>query len=96
MSKAKRLRGIVVNIVKTGEFREDEDGNRWHKCIFTVKLAGFSKRTPNERIPDELKGAKVKVIRWCCFDWHYKTGVRITLTPKETETVLKGKLNLTS
>ncbi|MCD6510860.1 MAG: hypothetical protein J7L11_10805 [Thermoprotei archaeon] len=94
--KIRKLQGIVVKIVKTDESKEDEEGNRWQKCIFVVELTGFSKRTPDEKIPDELRGAKVKVVRWCCFDWHYRTGVRVTLTPEETEAVLKGKLDLTS
>jgi|UniRef100_A0A7C4BB97 hypothetical protein len=94
--RIRKLQSVVVDVVKTDEFREDEMGNRWRKCIFTVKLVGFSKRTPGERMPDELKEAEVKVVRWCCFDWHYRMGVRITLTPEETELVLKGKLDLAS
>ena len=96
MNRIRKLQGIVVDIIKTDEFREDEEGNRWYKCIFIVELLGFSKRTPNERIPDKLRGARVRVVRWCCFDWHYKVGVRVTLTPEETEAILKGKLDLAS
>jgi len=30
-------------------------------------------------------------VRYCLYDWHYKTGVRKTLEPDETEAVLSGK-----
>ena len=88
--KIRKLQGIVLSIEKTGETFIDEDGDKWERCIFTVELTGFSKRTPEERLPEELKGRRVKLIRWCCFDWHYKLGVRKTLEPDETEAVLKG------
>jgi len=90
----RRLQGIVREVIKTGEKKVDEEGNEWERCIFVVELTGFSKRTPNEVLPEELRGAKVRVVRWCCFDWHYRTGVRATLTPEETERVLSGELDL--
>jgi len=93
--KRRRLQGMVKEIIKTGEKKVDDEGNEWEKCIFIIELTGFSKRTPNEVLPQALKRAKVKVIRWCCFDWHYKVGVRATLTPEETERVLAGTLDLT-
>ncbi|MEM2135483.1 MAG: hypothetical protein Q6366_002825 [Candidatus Freyarchaeota archaeon] len=89
--KIRVLQGTVLNIEKTGEKKKDEEGNIWEKCIFSLELTGFSKRTPHEELPSELKGKKVKLVRWCCFDWHYKTGVRKTLEPEETEAVLKNK-----
>ena len=88
--KIRRLQGKVLDIEKTGNFVLDEEGERWEKCIFTVKLSNFSKRTPEETVPKKLKGKKVKIVRYCCFDWHYKLGVRKTLDPDETEAVLKG------
>ena len=88
--KIRRLQGKVLDIEKTGDFVLDEEGDRWEKCIFTVKLSNFSKRTPEETVPEKLKGKKVKIVRYCCFDWHYKLGVRKTLDPDETEAVLKG------
>jgi len=91
----RRIQGIVQEIIRTDEFKEDEDGNKWYKCIFIVKLDRFSKRTPNEELPARLKNEKVRIVRWCCFDWHYKTGIRITLTPNETKAVLEGRLDLT-
>jgi len=94
--RRKRLRGIVREVIKTGEKKVDDEGNVWEKCIFVVELIGFSKRTPEEALPEFLNGVKVKVTRWCCLDWHYKIGVPTTLTPEETEKVLKGTLNLTS
>lgn len=88
--KIRKLQGRVVDIEKTGEIRTDEEGNEWEKCIFTVELTNFSKRTPDEIIPEEIKGEKVKLVRYCCFDWHYKLGVRKTLEPDETDAVLSG------
>ncbi|MEM3028150.1 MAG: hypothetical protein QW220_05445 [Candidatus Bathyarchaeia archaeon] len=91
MDKRPRLQGIVKEIERTGEFFQDEDGNKWEKCIFTLELTGFSKRTPDKIPPRELLGKRVKVIRYACFDWHFKLGVRKTLEPDETEAVLKGE-----
>jgi len=91
MSQTRKLQGKVLEIRKTAEKKEDEDGNLWEKCIFTVELTGFSKRTPNEVVSPELKGREVRLVRWCCFDWHYKIGIRKTLEPDETEAVIAGK-----
>jgi len=91
MSQTRRLQGKVLGISKTAEKNEDDDGNVWEKCIFTVELTGFSKRTPNEVVSPELRGKEVKLVRWCCFDWHYKIGIRKTLEPDETEAVIAGK-----
>jgi len=90
MNKVRKLQGMVNEIEKTGQFivRDDE---KWEKCIFTVEVTNFSKRTPDEVVPDHIKGKKVKLVRHCCFDWHYKLGVRKTLEPDETEAVLSGK-----
>lgn len=90
-----RLQGFVAEIERTEELKVDAEGNEWRKCIFVIELAGFSRRAPDEELPDELKGVKVKVVRWCCFDWHYRTGVKITLTPEETKAVLQGVRDLT-
>jgi len=93
MSKAKirKLQGVVEKIEKTGERKGDEKGTTWEKCVFVVRLKGFSKRTPKEKIPTHLVGKKVKLIRWCAYDWHYRLGVRKTLEPDETETILMEK-----
>ncbi|MGQ9513635.1 MAG: hypothetical protein ACUVTL_01050 [Thermoproteota archaeon] len=95
MDKARRLQGKVLEIERTGEKRRDEEGNEWEKCIFTLELVGFSKRTPEEVLPEDMRGKRVKLIRWCCFDWHYKLGVRKTLDVDETEAVLGGRLTST-
>jgi hypothetical protein len=89
--KIRKLQGKVLSIKKTGEKKRDESGRIWEKCVFTVELTGFSKRTPNEAIPPELRGKKVKIVRWCCFDWHYKLGVRKTLEQDETEAFIEEK-----
>lgn len=86
--KRPRLQGKVLEIERTGEKITDEDGNEWEKCVFTVELTRFSKRTPDREVPYELSGEKVKLIRYCCFDWHYKLGIIRTLDSGETEAVL--------
>ncbi|OYT44226.1 hypothetical protein CW711_01475 [Candidatus Bathyarchaeota archaeon] len=89
--KVRMLQGKVVKVERTGEYMFDKDGDRWEKCIFTVELTGFSKRTPDEILPENLRGKRIKLVRYCCFDWHYKLGVRKTLEPDETEAILKGE-----
>ncbi|HIE18887.1 TPA: hypothetical protein EYP75_04085 [Candidatus Bathyarchaeota archaeon] len=91
MNKIRKLQGRVLEIKRTGETVTDKHGEKWEKCIFTVELTNFSKRTPDEKIPEEIKGKKVRIVRYCCYDWHYKIGVRKTLEPDETEAVLSGK-----
>jgi len=93
--KIKKLQGRVMDIEGTGEFVTDEEGNKWEKCIFAVELTNFSKRTPEEVVPEEIKGKRVKLVRYCRFDWHYKLGVRKTLEPDETEAILTRKTNKT-
>lgn len=88
---SRKLQGTVLDIKKTGETHVDKEGNRWEKCIFTVKLTNFSKRTKQEAMPKKLKDKEVKIIRYCCFDWHYKLGARKTLEVDETEAVLTDK-----
>ena len=90
-SGVRRLQGVVESVERTGERMVDEDGVEWEKCIYTVRLVGFSKRTPDEKIPERLKGKRVKLVRWAAFDWHFKLGVRKTLEPDETEAVLRGE-----
>ncbi len=88
--KIRKLQGKVLEIEKTGESMKDEEGDKWEKCVFNVELTNFSKRTPDEVIPENIKGKKVKLVRYCCYDWHYKLGIRKTLEPDETEAVLAG------
>ena len=91
VEKVKKLQGIVTTVEKTEESLTDKEGIKWKKCIFNVELTNFSRRTPEETLPTKVKGKKVKLIRYCAFDWHYKTGVKKTLEPDETEAVLKEK-----
>lgn len=88
--RMRKLQGKVLDVEKTGELIE-RDGEKWEKCTFTVELTKFSRRTPEEIVPESLKGKRVKLVRYCCFEWHYKLGVRKTLEPDETEAVLAGK-----
>jgi len=93
-SRLRLLQGKVLSIEKTGEKRI-EGGEEWEKCIFNLELTGFSKRTPEEKLHAETEGKRIKLIRWCCFDWHYRVGVKKTLEPDETEAVLKGEKTTT-
>ena len=47
----RKLRGTVLGVEKTGESRVDEEGLRWDRCVFTLRIEGFSKRTPDEKLP---------------------------------------------
>jgi len=91
MATIRKLQGKVLAIEKTGDFIKDKEGDNWEKCVFTVELTNFSRRTPNEAIPDKVKGKKVKLVRYCLYDWHYKLGVTKTLEPEETDAVLADK-----
>ncbi|MDH5361765.1 MAG: hypothetical protein OEW84_00410 [Aigarchaeota archaeon] len=87
----RRLQGIVVSLEETGEARTDAEGTNWQKCVFTLELTGFSSRTPQERMSEQLRRKRVKLARWCSQDWHRKLGVLKTLDPDETEAVLRGE-----
>ncbi|MBS7607338.1 MAG: hypothetical protein QW502_02920 [Candidatus Bathyarchaeia archaeon] len=87
----RKLQGIAIDVERTGEYTVDDEGEKWEKCIFTIELTGFSKRTPNETLPEDLRGKRVKIVRYCLYDWHYKLGIKKTLEPDETEAVLSGK-----
>jgi hypothetical protein len=85
-----RLQGVTLGLIRTGETMLDNEGERWEKCILTVEVRGFSKYAHSPPLPESVKGKLVKIVRWCCFDWHYKTGGRNTLTEEETKSVLDG------
>lgn len=85
-----KLQGRVVGIEETGDKRDNVTGALWKKCIFTVEITNFSMRTADMVVPKEVEGKKVKLVRWCCYHWHYKLNVRKTLSNEETEAVLKG------
>ena len=89
MNRKKVLQGIVIDIIKTDEYRVDEEGVKWFKCIFIVELTRYSKRV-GEEMPKSLKGVRIEVVRWCSYDWHFMKGVRITLTEQETDRVLQS------
>lgn len=91
VEKVRKLQAKVLEIEKTGETVKDAEGNTWEKCVFNVEITGFSKRTADEVVPKTVKGRTVKLVRYCCFDWHYKLGIKKTLEPDETEAVLAGK-----
>jgi hypothetical protein len=86
----RRLKARVVAVQKTGE-TATIDGEIWEKCIFTLEVTRFSKRTPEEVVPPQLKGKMIRLARHCLYDWHYKLGVEKTLSPEETESLLQEK-----
>jgi len=90
----RRLKGRVVAVEKTGETMT-RDGETWEKCVFTLEVTRFSKRTPEEVVPSNLRGKIVKLVRYCLYDWHYKLGIEKTLSPEETESLLQGKQSST-
>lgn len=87
--ETKILRGVVTDVKQTEDFFIDEDGREWRKCLISVKLSSFSKRMKNRKLPKEIDGKVVDVVRFCTFDWHFRVGRFITLTPEETSAVLK-------
>jgi hypothetical protein len=84
------LKGRVIAVEKAGETVRRE-GETWEKCIFTLEITRFSKRTPEEVVPDHLKDKRIKLVRHCLYDWHYTLGVEKTLSPEETDSLLQGK-----
>lgn len=93
-SGARRLKGKVLAVEKTGE-KMTRETETWEKCIFTLEITRFSKRTPDEIVPDDLKGKIIKLVRYCRYDWHYALGIEKTLSPDETESFLQGKTSST-
>jgi hypothetical protein len=91
VEKVRKLQAKVTEVEKTGDTLKDAEGTTWEKSIFSAEIIGFSKRTPNEVVPKTVKSKKVKLVRFCCYDWHYKLGIKKTLEPDETEAVLAGK-----
>ena len=86
----RRLKARVIEVEKTGE-TVTRESKTWEKCIFALEVTRFSRRTPDEVVPDDLKGKKIKLVRHCLYDWHYRLGVEKTLSPEETDGLLRGK-----
>lgn len=85
-----KLKGIVLNIQETSEKKRDIENIVWKRCILEVRIIGLSKRSRKGELEEEflkkIIGKKVKVTRWCAFDWHYVTGTTITLDLDEVKT----------
>ena len=86
----RRLKARVIRVEKTRETIA-RDGETWQKCTFTLEVTRFSKRTPQEVVPSDLKGKRIKLVRYCLYDWHYTLGIEKTLSPDETESLLQEK-----
>ena len=89
IASPKRLKGKVLAVEKTTEI-ENRGGEKWVKCIFTLRLIGFSRKLPDELIPQSMKAKEIKLVRYCLYDWHYKLGTEKTLEPEETAAILAG------
>ncbi|MEM4311619.1 MAG: hypothetical protein QXX95_04455 [Nitrososphaerales archaeon] len=86
------LQGRVIAIEPTKDTYKGEDGNLYTKHIFTVELLRWSKKKEGFlELPEELKGKKVKLVRYTCYDWHLKIGSLKNLTEEETKAVIDGK-----
>jgi hypothetical protein len=90
----RRLKGRVIAVEKTAE-TTIRDGETWNKCVFTLEVTRFSKRTPEEIVPSHLKGKLVKLVRYCLYDWHYALGIEKTFTMEETENLLRDRQSAT-
>lgn len=84
-----KLKGKTIEIQRTGEVVKRGDEN-WEKCILTLELTRFAADS-TEQFPPALKGKIIRIVRYCFYDWHYKTGVERTLEPGETKAVIDGK-----
>ena len=63
----RRLKGRVIAVERTGE-AIIRDGEAWQKCIFTLEVTRFSKRTLLEVVPSDLRGKRIKLLRYCLYD----------------------------
>ena len=86
----RKLKGKVVGVNKISEVEEHE-GEKWVKCIFTLRLTGFSGKHSAELVPESLREKEIKLVRYCLYEWHYKLGTEKTLEAEETAAVLTGK-----
>lgn len=88
MSQIKKLQGIIIDAEPTNEIRII-NGQDWRKYVFILNKLQFSKRG-KERLPENLKDKRVRLVRYTLYDWHNKVGVKKTLTVEETKAVLSG------
>jgi len=82
-----KLRAIVTNVEKTSEKYKNQYDTVWEKYVIEVEIIGASKRFKDEALLQRLIGKRVKIIRWCAYDWHCKIGSRITLDVEELQTL---------
>jgi len=78
-----KLRAIVTNVEKTSEKYKNQYDTVWEKYVIEVEIIGASKRFKDEALLQRLMGRRVKITRWCAYDWHCKIGSRITLDVEE-------------
>jgi hypothetical protein len=88
----RKLKGKVIAIEKTGETIR-KDGENWEKCIFTLELTGLSENFVKKQIPASLKGKRVKITRYCFYDWHFMLEIEKTIEPEETGAIFEGNLS---
>jgi hypothetical protein len=81
-----KLRAIITNVEKTSEKYEDQYYTVWEKCIIEVEIIGASKMFEDEALLKKFMNRKVRITRWCAYDWHCKVGSKITLDAEEIQT----------
>lgn len=81
----RKLKGKVLAVEKTGEIIRIDDES-WEKCVFTLELTRLSGNIARE-LPVSLSRKRVKIFRYCLYDWHFMLGVEKTLEPEETEAI---------
>lgn len=84
------MKGKVIAVEKTAE-TEEREGEKWTKCIFTLRLTRFTGRHPAELIPENLKEKEIKLVRYCLYGWHYRIGAEKTLEAEETAAIVAGQ-----
>jgi len=88
----RKLKGKVVAIEKTGGTVR-KDGECWERCIFTLELTGLSENLVQKQIPASLNRKRVKITRYCFYNWHFTLGIEKTIEPEETEAIFEGNLS---
>jgi hypothetical protein len=78
-----KLRAIITNVEKTSEKCKDQYDTVWEKCIIEVEIIGASRRFKNKAFLKKFMNRKVRITRWCAYDWHCKVGSKITLDAEE-------------
>ena len=61
-------------------------------CLHTG-LTCLSEGDFQKQIHAALKGKRVKITRYCFYNWHFMLGIEKTIEPEETEAIFKGNVS---